>query len=337
MTLPSVKSLKIVGKRVLLRANYDVPLKEQGVADDSRIVESLETINYLLQKKAKVVIISHLGRPEGKVMPGLSLAPVLKYLNKLLSRQVPLVKKIEEVAKHQNKEVVLLENLRFDRGEETNSKQFARRLASLADFYVNDAFAVSHRRHASVVGVPGLLPSAFGLDFLEEVTTLVKLRRQPQRPVVVVFGGVKRSKAQAVKKMVHWADYILLGGQMVTYGGIPEMISADRKVIGSLTRSGEDITVATVKKFKTIIAKAKTVVLAGPMGAYEEKEYERGTREVCQAIVDSGAYTVVGGGDTEAALTKFGLVDKIDYVSSGGGAMLAFLADGTLAGIKAIK
>jgi len=210
-------------------------------------------------------------------------------------------------------------------------------LASLADFYVNDAFAVSHRRHASVVGVPGLLPSAFGLDFLEEVTTLVKLRRQPQRPVVVVFGGVKRSKAQAVKKMVHWADYILLGGQMVTYGGIPEMISADRKVIGSLTRSGEDITVATVKKFKTIIAKAKTVVLAGPMGAYEEKEYERGTREVCQAIVDSGAYTVVGGGDTEAALTKFGLVDKIDYVSSGGGAMLAFLADGTLAGIKAIK
>lgn len=333
MHLPSVKELKVSGKRVLLRTNYDVPLKKEGLIDDSRIVESLPTINYLWRQKAKIIIISHLGRPEGKPMPGLSLAPVAKHLAKLLACQVPLLEKIKTV----DKPLVMLENLRFYPGEETNSDKFSHQLASLADFFVNDAFAVAHRQHASVVGVPALLPAAFGLDFLEEVMALTKIRQAPKRPVVVILGGVKKSKIKAARKLVGWADYLLLGGKMVTYDGLSRMISGHQRVVGDLTRNGEDINEATIKKFKEIIGQAKTVVLAGPMGAYEEKEYERGTREICQAIADSGAYSVVGGGDTEAALTKFGLADKIDYISSGGGAMLAFLANGTLPGIEAIN
>lgn len=337
MKLPSIKNLNISGKRILLRTNYDVPLKKDGVANDSRIIESLETINFLLQKKLKIVIISHLGRPEGKVIPGLSLLPVVKHLAKFLSREVPLVEGFEQMEKYKDREIVLLENLRFNRGEETNNKKFVQQLVSLADFYVNDAFAVSHRSHASVVGVPLFLPTAFGLDFLEEVKILLKVKKSPERPVVVILGGVKKSKARAVRKLVKWADYILIGGQMIKYAGLSKMINGYKKILGSLTRSGEDITTETIEEFKKVIVQAKTIILAGPMGAYEEKEFERGTKEIMKAIVASGAYSVVGGGDTEAALTKFGLVDKINYISSGGGAMLAFLANDTLPGIEVIN
>jgi len=336
MHLPSVKDLKVAGKRVLLRTNYDVPLRKDGVADDSRIVESLETVNYLLRQKAKIIIISHLGRPEGKIVPGLSLAPVAKYLAKLLACPIPLVEKMEQAADFQNKPLIMMENLRFQPGEESNSSKFSRQLAGLADFFVNDAFAVAHRRHASVVGVPLLLPAVFGLDFMEEIVALTKVKNSPQRPVVVVLGGIKKSKIDAAKKLVGWADYLLLGGQMVIYDSMIKMIKSHRKVVGGLIRNGEDINAGTIEEFKKIIAQAKTIVLAGPMGAYEAKEYERGTREICQAIADSGAYSVAGGGETEAALTKFGLTDKITYLSSGGGAMLTFLADGTLPGIEAI-
>lgn len=335
MKLPSVRSLKVAGKKVLLRTNYDVPLEKGKIGDDSRIVESLETINYLLQKKAKIIIISHLGRPKGRVVADLSLKPVVKYLAKLLSRKVPLVEKTANGRREA--EVVMLENLRFSSGEEVNDKKFAQKLAKQADFYVNDAFACSHRQHASIVSVPQFLSSALGLDFLEEVEVLAKVRKTPQRPVVVILGGVKKSKMRAVKKLTAWADYILIGGQVVSYDGISQMIKQDPKILGSLTKSGEDITMETVKKFKKIIAQAKTIIWTGPMGAFENQKFEKGTKEIARAVVASGAYTVAGGGDTEAALTKFGLVDKVDYISSGGGAMLTFLAEKTLPGIEAIR
>lgn len=335
MKLPSVKNLKVAGKKVLLRTNYDVPLEKGKIGDDSRIVESLETINYLLQKKAKIIIISHLGRPKGRAVADLSLKPVVKYLAKLLSRKVPLVEKTANGRREA--EVVMLENLRFSSGEEANEKKFAQKLAKQADFYVNDAFACSHRQHASIVSVPQFLPSALGLDFLEEVEVLVKVQKTPQRPIVIIFGGVKKSKTEAVKKLTAWADYILIGGQVVNYDGISQMIKQDPKILGSLIRQGEDITMETIKKFKKIIAQAKTIVWTGPMGAFENQKFEKGTKEIAQAVVASGAYTVAGGGDTEAALTKFDLVDKVDYISSGGGAMLTFLADGTLPGIEAIR
>lgn len=352
MELPGVKNLPIANSRVLLRTDYDVPLVELGskragerewvVEDETRIEDSLPTINYLLSQKAKVIIVSHLGRPGGKVIPGLSLTPVYRSLVKKLPEikvgfypEIVGKQTIQMVANLKPGEILLLENLRFDPGEESNSFQFAERLAQLAEAYVNDAFAVSHRAHASLVRLSVFLPSAFGFDFLEEVDVLGKVWENPQRPVVVLLGGVKESKIESAKKLASWADYILVGGKLTEYDGIPQLVD-HQKVLGSLTKTGEDITIETVEQFKKIIAKAKTVVWSGPMGAFEEEKFETGTREIAQAIVDSGAYSIVGGGNTEAALTKFGLAEKISYVSSGGGAMLAFLAEGTLPGIEAI-
>jgi len=346
MRLPSVKDLPVVNKKVLLRANYDVPLRSaQGkllVTDTTRIEESLATIKYLLKQKAKVVVISHLGRPGGKEASELSLKPVAILLKKLIGGS------IEEVGSEKwevglggwklGRYLLLLENLRFDSKEEANDEHFAQKLALMADFYINDAFAVSHRKHASIVGVPKFFPSnrrAFGLDFLKEVKILKKIRQNPRRPVVLILGGVKKDKINAAKKMVHWADYILVGGKLVEYDGIPDLIKHP-KIKGSLIKDGQDITMETVEEFKKIIERAGTIVWVGPMGNFYDKRYEKGTKEVAEAIVKTEAFTVIGGGDTEAALTRLGLVDKIDYVCSGGGAMLNFLADGTLVGIEAV-
>jgi len=351
MRLPSVKDLSVANKKVLLRTNYDVPLlrqpADQGkllVADATRIEESLPTINYLLSQKAKVIIVSHLGRPGGKIVLELSLRSVAEEISNF---QFSISNKFS-ISNFQtgefkgwklDEQVVLLENLRFYPEEEANDLEFAKKLASLGDFYVNDAFACSHRKHASVVGIPKFLPvsrRAFGFDFLEEVKALTKIKDNPRRPVVVILGGVKKNKIEAAKKLVFWADHILVGGKLVEYDGIPNLIKHP-KIDADLIKDGQDITMETVKKFKKIIAKAGTVVWAGPMGNFYDKKHERGTREIAEAIVKSGAFSVVGGGDTEAALTKFGLDKKIDFISSGGGAMLAFLAEGTLPGIEAIK
>lgn len=345
MKLPSVKDLKVTNKKVLLRTNYDVPLTVDGrVADETRIEESLPTIKYLLKQRAKLVIISHLDRPGGKMVPGLSLKPVVERVEVMLgginitfTQEVLGEKTKRMVAKLKSEEILLLENLRFDPGEEADDESFAKELAFLADFYVNDAFAVSHREHASIVGVPKFLTSAFGLDFLKETEVLSKIRKKPKRPVVVILGGVKKSKIRAAQKLTSWADYILVGGELIEYDGIPEMLDHHKKILGSLTKEGEDITMEAVNKFKKLIAKAKTIIWSGPMGAFEEKKFERGTREIAKAVAESGAYSIIGGGDTEAALTKFGFVDKVDYISSGGGAMLTYLADGTLPGIEAIR
>lgn len=334
MKLPGIKDLPISGKNILLRTNYDVPLKEGRILDNSRIEESLPTIKYLLKKKAKVVILSHLGRPQGKKDPALSLKPVIKILNESLGKKVKLVDQVSF-----DQPLVLRENLRFDPGEKANNLVFAKKLVQEADYYINDAFACSHRHHASIVAVPKLLPkkhSAFGLDFLEEFTSLNKVRLKPKRPLVVILGGKKKDKLKLVENLESWADWILIGGKLIDYDGISDLVSR-RKIEGKLAHSGDDITPPTIKKFKEIIKQAKTIVWSGPLGFYENPEFEKGTKEIAQVVVKSGAFSVVGGGDTEAAFSRFGLVDKVDYVSSGGGAMLTFLAKGTLPGIEAIK
>lgn len=344
MRLPSVKDLQVAKKKVLLRTNYDVPLRDDGrVADETRIEESLPTIRYLLSQKAKVIIITHLDRPGGKIVPGLSLAPIVERLKVMLTKrkiwfsgEISGEKTKKMVADLKPSEILLLENLRFNPGEEANDQKFAQGLANLADFYVNDAFANSHRKHASMVGVAALLPSVLGFDCQKEVEVLSRIYNQPKRPVVIILGGVKKSKIRAAKKLTRWADFILVGGQLTGFNGILQMVDHP-KILGSLTKSGEDITIETIRQFKEIIAKAKTIIWSGPLGAYEDKKFEKGTKEVARAAVASGAYTVVGGGDTEAALTKFGLVEEIDYISSGGGAMLEFLAERTLPAIEAIK
>ena len=329
-SLPSVKNLPVEEKTVLLRTNYDVPLKEGKIIDTSRIEESLPTLNYLLEKQAKVIILSHLGRPGGQVKPELSLKPVADYLSTLLKKEIPLQ---NDLSKREDRQITMLENLRFWSGEENNDPVFTKQLASLGDFYVNDAFAVSHRQHASVIGLPALLPSAFGLDCLKEIEVLGKIQSQPTRPVVVILGGVKEDKLAVVEKLLVWADQILIGGKL------PQLVKQsypEKVMIAQLNTQGKDITLESVQTFQEILKKAGTVLWAGPLGLVEEEEFQEGTRKIAQTVADSSAFKVIGGGDTETILTKFNLVDKIDYVSSGGGAMFEFLSEGSLPGIEAI-
>jgi phosphoglycerate kinase len=328
--LPSVKDLPIEGETVLLRTNYDVPLKEGKIIDTSRIDESLPTINYLLDRKAKVIILSHLGRPEGQVKTELSLKPVADYLSVKLQKEVFL---FNDLSKKEDLGIVMLENLRFWPGEENNDPDFAKQLAALGDFYVNDAFAASHRQHASIVGLPDLLPSAFGFDCLKEVEVLNKIQSQPQRPVVVILGGVKEDKLEVVGKLLSWVDQILIGGKL------PQLVKQsfpEKVIVAQLNAEGKDITLESAQVFEEIIQKAGTILWAGPMGLVEEAEFQSGTLKIAQAVADSSAFKVLGGGDTEAILTKFNLAEKIDYISSGGGAMFEFLAQGTLPGIGVI-
>ncbi|MGB9911457.1 MAG: phosphoglycerate kinase [Microgenomates group bacterium] len=341
MLLPSVKNLKVKRKKVLIRVNYDVPLKNGQIEDTTRIEESLPTIEFLLkQNPQEIILISHLGRPEGKVVSELSLAPVARWLIANLKLKIENLNiKLKNFPGFRiNEKIILLENLRFFPEEESNDEGFAKKIAELADFYVNEAFACSHRKHASIVGVPkffSLKKRAFGFDFLKEIEILKRVRENPQRPVVLILGGIKKDKLEGAKKLISWADWVLIGGKLVEYEETSFLLD-HHKVVGSLIRSGQDITMETAKKFSEIIKKAKTVVWAGPMGNFYDKRYEKGTKMVAEAVVKSGAFLVVGGGDTEAALTKFGWEKKINFVSSGGGAMLEFLAEGTLPGIKAI-
>jgi len=350
MKLPSVKGLSVKGKRVLLRTNYDVPLEKTLnpklqtpsilVEDETRIEESLETIKWLLERGAKVIAISHLGRPEGKEVSELSLEPVAEWLiENLKFKTEKLQFKIKNFSGFRiANNFFLLENLRFWPEEEKNNLDFAKELANLGDFYINEAFACSHRKHASIVDVPKFFPRqnrAFGFDFLREIEVLSRVREKPARPVVLLLGGTKKDKIDYAKKLANWADWILVGGKLVEYEDISQL-TKHPKILADLIKNGQDITMETVKKFKEIIFKAKTIVWAGPMGNFYNKRYEIGTKEIARAVVESKAFSVVGGGDTEAALTHFGLDRKISFISSGGGAMLEFLAEGTLPGIKAI-
>lgn len=336
MALPDLRNFDLRGKRVLLRVDYDVPLapkKGNGwrVDDDSRIVESFPTVNYLFSQQAKVILLSHLGRPEGKVVSEYSLEPVANLLTSLLHRTL----EVEPGGWRFEEDLYLLENLRFNPGEETNDPVFAKRLASWGDFYINDAFAVCHRKHASIVNLPNLLPHAAGFDLLEEEETLAKLLEEPKRPVVVVLGGTKKDKLESLPGLVKWADRVLIGGKLPEY--LDRDGVRDKAIVANLDESGLDITRESAKKFVEEIGLAGTIVWAGPMGKFEEEGKEMGTMTLAKAVSDSPAHTVIGGGETEEFLTKFGLLYGVQYISSGGGAMLEFLANGDLPGLEALR
>jgi len=364
MQLPDLRNFDLVGKRVLLRVDFDVPLIEQTtegrqhrvVGDQTRIEKALATINYLLSVDTKIILLSHLGRPEGKVVPELSLAPVAKKLQELLEKSNSKNQIAKIHIKNQkfggfkiDENIILLENLRFEAGEEKNDVAFSKNLADLGAFCVNDAFAASHREHASIVGLPKILPHAAGLGLLREVEVLSGVLENPKRPVVVILGGTKEDKLEDASGLLKFADYVLLGGKLPSLiTNYQLLITNPKTIIGELNENGKDITLETIEKFCEIIKKAGTVVWAGPMGKYESEmgngppageagKWEMGTKEIGRAVVESGAFTVIGGGDTEAALTKFGMVEKIDFVSSGGGAMLGFLANGDLPGLAALR
>lgn len=336
MNLPLISDFSFQDKKVLLRGDLDVSLKDANVEEDSRLKECLPTILYLLDHGGKVVLIGHLGRPDGKVVEELRLIPVAEKFKELLGLQNSVSTfKIGNFEAYKIAEnLILLENLRFDPREEKNDSDFAKELAELGDFYVNEAFATSHREHASIVGVPKLLPHAAGFHFAKEVENLSRVLENSKRPLIFVIGGAKpETKLPLVADFAKKADFVLIGGILCQNSKVQD----PNVKCAKSTSDGFDINEESIKEFTEIIKTAGMIVWNGPMGKYEEEKYETGTRKIAEVIAENGGFKVVGGGDTIAALTKFNLIDKMDYVSTGGGAMLEYLAQGNLPGIEALK
>lgn len=342
----TLAQLQLESKKVLLRLDLDVNFENGKVADATRIGNSIPTISEILAKKASIVIIGHLGRPHGKVVSDLSTKLLVPTFEKLLDIKVIhfdaiFSQEIKSAVRNAKEgDIFLLENLRFDPGEETNDPKFAQDLASLGEVFVNDAFAVSHRNHASIVYLPQLLPSAAGLRLEAEVENLSKVVKNPTRPLVAVIGGAKiETKLPVIEYLSKIADFVLVGGKLpveVKSQKLEEKF-AGNVFVGNLVRDGADIDLGTIERFTKIIVGAKTVVWNGPMGVYEEEKYIWGTKMVAEAIVKSGATSVIGGGETIAAIAKLGLTKRITWISSGGGAMLEFLAGKKLPGLAALE
>jgi phosphoglycerate kinase len=374
------------GTRVLLRADFNVPLRDGRIEDDLRITAAIPTIEYLRDRGTEVVCCSHLGRPKGKPDPKFSLAPVAARLSELLGTPValsPEVTGFESLSRSQNLEpgdVMLIENLRFDPGEESNDPAFAANLAELADAYVDDAFGAAHRAHASIVGPPLVLPSAAGLLLAGEVKALGALLGEPKRPFVGILGGVKVSdKLGVLDALLERCDTLLIGGAMAftflaaqgAHVGdslvqddqvahcralmktgrieIPtDVVAAAAMTEDAPTRhvradsipdglQGLDIGPETAGHYADVIAGAATVLWNGPMGVFEMEPFAAGTRTVAGAVADCRGFTVVGGGDSASAVRHLGLADRIDHVSTGGGASLELIELGDLPGLQALR
>lgn len=340
--MKSIKEANLKEKRVLVRCDFNCPLNKKGeVEDDFRIKRTIPTIEYLLKKDAKIILMSHLDDPGGKVVEDLRLSPIqeklFEYLDLSISKAPDCIgENIEEMTKELAVgEILLLENLRFHEGEEKNDREFVRALSKMGDIYVNDAFGASHRKHASIVGVPNFLPSFAGLLLEEEVTNLKRVIESPLKPLVGVFGGVKiETKLPVIKKFLEIADYVLVGGKIASEVNF----RAENLIVAKAQENGFDIQEESIKSFKEIISKAKTIVWNGPLGYFEKEQYERGTKEIAKAISENkDAFKVAGGGETLYAIFKYNLENNFNFLSTGGGAMLEFLAKGNLPGIEVLN
>ncbi len=351
--MKTLRDYNFENKKVLVRCDFNVPLDEQGdILDDFRIVQALPTIKYLIEKNAKIVLISHLGEPEGMVVENLKMNNVAKKLSELLNVSVQKaddcigddVKK--QIDNLKGGEVILLENLRFHK-EETHSTssgqanlEFAKELALLCDIYVNEAFSVSHRAHASLVGITEFLPSCAGFLLEKEIVNLNKILKNPERPMTVIVGGKKiETKSKFINKISEIADFVLIGDLIKK-----EIIDKNIELlypekIFSAKDHLEDLAIEedTVKLFKEKILQSKTIVWNGPLSYTENKEYAKGTLEIAKAIVESKAFSVIGGGETVEFIKSQGMMDQFSHVSTGGGAMIAYLSGEKLPGIEALN
>jgi phosphoglycerate kinase len=335
MDLPRVGNIDIEGKNVILRADLDLPEN-----DNFRLKASLKTYEYCIENKARLIIIGHKGRPRGRVDKRYSLSKTAKRLSSVLRIKVRFVKtalghKVKKLTSDfQKEDVLMLENLRFDSREEDNNEEFSKSLASIADIYINESFGNSHRKHASIVGIPKYLPHAVGFRFRSEVKNLEKVFLNPKQPVIVLLSGVKRDKLSYLEGFKRFAKKILIAGRLPEYLGEQK----DNKLaIAQLMPDKEDVTVNSIEDFESEISSAGTIVVSGPMGKYEDEGHRLGTERILKKVAKSKAYKVAGGGDTEKAISLFKLNDRFDWISVGGGAMLEFLAKGTLPGIEALK
>jgi len=386
--LPRLEDLPLQpGARVLLRADFNVPLSGGGrIEDDMRIRAALPTIEWLLDREAAVIACSHLGRPKGAPDPQYSLAPVAQRLADMLAIEVPLAPEVvgeqtsTMVAGMAPQSVMMLENLRFEPGETTGDDDLGAALAGLADCYVNDAFGAAHRAHASVVGPPRHIPSAAGRLLAAEIDALGGLLESPARPFVALLGGSKVSdKIGVIDALLNRCDLLLVGGAMAStfLAGqghpvgdslveldqveqcrrrldtgrvqvpidaiIAKEIAAD--ALTAVVAAGDvpdgwkilDIGPATATGYAAEVARAGTVFWNGPMGVFEVEPFADGTRAVAEAVAAADGYTVVGGGDSAAALAKFGLAERVSHLSTGGGASLEFLEQGDLPGLRALR
>jgi phosphoglycerate kinase len=327
----------IRGQRVIVRCNFDVPITDGEVSDTTRIEDALATITFLLAHSATVTLIAHAGRPDGQYHPEYSLAPVAKSLETLLQP-------VNFIPYHQmftdqpsDLEVTLLDNLRFFPGEEAKDPDFAHKLGRYATVYVNESFATSHRDHASITLLPEQMAGYAGIAFDKEVEALNRILKNPRRPLVVVLGGAKlETKEPLIDAFKSHADHILIGGKLALDLAGRSGLAANVHCAGLLP-SGKDITSKSAESFARYIKTAGTVIWNGTMGVFEEPKHRQGTRIVAEAINQTQAFTLVGGGDTETALTVLDQEANISHISSGGGAMLTFLTTHTLVGLEALK
>jgi phosphoglycerate kinase len=376
-SIRSIRDLDIGAKAVFMRLDFNVPLSapdqngERRIEDDSRIAESIPTIKYALEKGARLVLASHLGRPDGKRKPEFSMEPVARHLATLLGQDVTLADDcvgdgIELMVQGlRGGQVLLLENLRFHAGEEANDPTFASQLARLGQVYVTDAFGTAHRKHASTYGVPSVMPVR-GMGFLieKELKFLDPLLHNPQKPFHTILGGSKvTDKIKTIDSLMRRVDALLIGGAMAHafWAAQGDTVPAGAKqpkaddveaargimreakrrelplLVPSDTNLGFDIGEKTVRQFIEKLSQAKTVFWNGPLGWFEKPEYARGTFEVARALAEMPAIKIVGGGDTVSAIKASGVADKYDHLSTGGGAVLEYLEGAGLPGIDVLK
>ena len=389
----TVRDVELKGKKVLCRCDFNVPMKDGEITDDFSIVSSLPTVKYLIEQGARVILMSHMGKPKGEPKPELSLGPVALRLTELLGQEVKFIScptvisdSVREMAEGlSDGEVMLLENTRY-RAEETKSEEpFTGELASLGELFVNDAFGTAHRDHSSTAGIARYLPTVSGFLIEKEVKFLGDALDKPERPFVAIMGGAKvGDKIPVIENLMKKVDTIIIGGGM-TYtffkakgyeigksildsdsielsgellrkaeaAGVKIMLPVDTLCTDDFSENnvievydadkipaelmGMDIGPKTIALYEEEIAKAKTIVWNGPMGVFENPKFEAGTKAVAQALADSDAVTVIGGGDSAAAVEQFGLKDRMTHVSTGGGASMEFLEGKVLPGIACIE
>jgi phosphoglycerate kinase len=344
MEIKRIQEMDLEGKKVLLRVDFNVSVEDGKAKETFKIAAAKETLDYLLNRKCKVAMLTHFGRPEGKVNSEFSLEQIKLDAENILGAKIKFVpdcvgeKVATDLAELKDDEVLLLENVRFYSGDEANDTEFAKLLAENFDIFVQDAFSVCHRGHASVTGVAKILPSCAGLRLLEEIHEMTIIKDHPISPAVAIIGGAKiETKIPVIKFFEEKYDHILVGGKIANEA-IDQKIQFSEKVILPIDFVDDrlDIGSKTVEKFKEIIATAKTIAWNGPTGKFEDEKYAKSSNEILQAVIESGAFSLVGGGETIEVLEKNHAMDAITFVSTGGGAMLDYLSGTPMPGIKAL-
>lgn len=387
----TMKDIDVTGKRVFVRVDFNVPMEEGKITDDTRITAAIPTISYLVEKGAKVILASHLGRPKGEVKEELRLTAVGERLSELMKKTVTKLDEsigetVDKAVDHMNDgDIILLENVRFHKGEEKNDPELAKSFAKLADIYVNDAFGTAHRAHATTAGIAEYLPAVSGLLMEKEIDVLGKALSNPERPFTAIIGGAKvKDKIDVIENLLDKVDHLLIGGglsytfskaqgynigkslleedkidlaksfiEKAAKKGVQLHMPVDAVVANEFSKDAEtktvdinqipsdwmglDIGPKTVAEYADVIKNSKLIIWNGPMGVFEMDAFANGTKGVAESMAETQGYTIIGGGDSAAAVEKFQVADKMNHISTGGGASLEFMEGKELPGVVALN